>query len=111
MKGILINAKDHTITKVDISVGYQVINQLLGSRCFTVALDLPNGDCVYVDDEGMFTAEDFFSVEGGYQPYAGNGLVVGTGAAGDTISAKSTLMDIQKAVTFQSRARLQAQYA
>lgn len=74
-------------------------------RTFTLA-PLPNGESIYVDDEGLFhvTDETFFFLHEGYpQPLAGNGLYVGpVDAEGRELYPKTPIEDVRKAITFMT---------
>lgn len=61
--------------------------------CFTTAGYLPNGDCIYVDDEGRIngTTHGFRIPSFNHGDYLmGRGLVVGSGPAGKSATAKTT---------------------
>lgn len=66
------------------------------------ATQLPNGDDVYVDEEGLFKGyKSGFVLPGiGHQPFIGNGVVAGCNVEGDTISAKSSLDVLRKQIKF-----------
>ena len=58
--------------------------------------EIGNGDIIYVDDEGLLKPLDwFFAVKGGHQPFAGCGLVLGSNAEGETVSARIALHGAQ----------------
>lgn len=56
--------------------GVEVMNDVVGGA-ITLGCELPTGDTLYVNDEGLFLFHHFFTVPGGHQPFAGNGIVVG----------------------------------
>lgn len=95
MKAILIDSRSQSINVIDFAGGLQEIYRLLG--CDVVdAVYLPNGDCIYVDDEGLLKGPtQFFYAVGMYAPLAGNGLVVGSGKDGEDADCLSTLEDLQ----------------
>ena len=101
MKAILINPKLRTITEVDYAGTLESIYQLTECDCVD-AVGLPNGDSIYVDDEGLLHNPEFFFVlrHSPFQPLAGTGLVVGINDEGADIACKSTLEQIIKQVTF-----------
>lgn len=61
-------------------------------------------DIVFVNDEGLLCEPRyFFTIKGGYQPFAGNGVVVGTNIKnGKSINVQSTLEEIENNVSFFS---------
>ena len=65
--------------------------------CFTSGYVWPNGDTLYVDDEGLLKpGMRLFGIrrpDG--QPLAGNGLIIGSDKRGNSVDAKSGLVDIQ----------------
>jgi hypothetical protein len=112
-KCILIDAYAETITEVTIGEELQDIYSAI--RCNTFeCIDIGRFDTIYVDEEGLLKLNSqtkFFSIIGGYQPIAGNGLVMGyideTGESCDTTLSVNdvaslvqfhTLEDVRKAV-------------
>lgn len=95
MRAIFINAKERTVTEVNIGTDIADINKLLGSRCFTVGHVFENEDAVYVDDEGEYHPEDLFELGDAHQPFCGNGLIIGTDiATGESVDCKTATTDI-----------------
>ena len=79
MKAIFIDAVNKTIERIDFEGDYKDIQDKISVDCFTCAEINQAGDVVYVDDEGLMNGtDDFFFIEGMYQPFAGNGLILGT---------------------------------
>jgi hypothetical protein len=101
MKVILIDAVERQVKAVEITGDLDSIYQAMGVEMIEVATRLPNGDTIFVDEEGMIKGEikGWFDV-GAHQPFAGNGLVVGTSREGDTIACKSTVDDILNITSF-----------
>jgi len=89
MKALLIDPKERTITEVDVPRGRQAameIPKLIDCDWFCVGAYLPEGDTVYVDDEGLLydqKAVHLFQLDprviktSSSQPLAGKGLVMG----------------------------------
>lgn len=100
-KCLLIDPYTQTISPLDIIEGdIHAIQDAIGCRCFCVGGYLANGDCIYVDDEGLDTPTHFFRipyVNGGYA-LAGRGLVIGTGTEGSSTSVESTMEELYDAV-------------
>jgi hypothetical protein len=62
-------------------------------------VDIGDGDCIYVDDEGLLKPLDwFFAVKGGPQPFAGCGLVLGSNDEGETLSARIALEELKSRI-------------
>jgi hypothetical protein len=59
----------------------------------------------------MIGYEDYFEIQGGHQPFAGSGVVVGRDSKGHTVSAKSTADDVRPLVDFVHRDTLVARYS
>lgn len=77
------------ITEIDYSGDWREINTLIGSRCFT-AVYLPNGDTMYVDDEGLLGGPTHF-IHCSFGPIlAGRGLILGADDEGDSIAPQHT---------------------
>lgn len=70
--------------------------------------ELPNGDEVFVNDEGLLGApEAFFYIEGAAQPFAGNAYVTGaTTKAGNSSHAKSDLGEVFRSIRWLTRSDL-----
>lgn len=103
MKAILIDATNQTVTEVEIEKGLRAIYGVMGVSMIEAATYLPNGDVIYVDEEGTFgmNSESRFFDIGAHSPFVGNGLVVGTGRDGDSVSSKSTVEEIRNLVKFK----------
>lgn len=114
-RAILIDATNQTITEVAINKAEALKDyyKLMDCRTITTGTYLPNGDCIYVDDEGLFGGDgSFFEVKGAHQPFAGNAVIVGTNnATGNTISAKSKLEDVKALISFVDINTLRRRYA
>lgn len=106
MKAILIDPREMDVKEIDVPLeggNYKALAQAIGCDLITVATYLPNGDCVFVDDEGLlFSPEHFFSIDGFPQPLAGCGLVMGSNDEGDSIAPTSTVEEITNAVLWPS---------
>lgn len=104
VKGILIDANNRTVTAVELEDSLDGMYKAIGCELITSALVIENDDTLYVDDEGMFSAENFFTFEGGHQPFAGNGVILGCGATGESCHATVTLESVKARVKFYTRA-------
>jgi hypothetical protein len=96
--GFLIDPPAQSITPWAYHGDYRTIRTALriGASPFTI-IYLPNSDCIFVDDEGLLKPVDWFFVVKGYpQPIAGRGLVLGTNRNGDSVSARTTLEELQR---------------
>lgn len=103
MKAIFIDVEHEQVYLLNIKEGIEAIYNAIGCTTFTVATVLENEDAIYVDDEGILTLSSeskFFFFEGAYQPFIGNGLIVGTDDEGGSVDAKSSVTSIKKKVTF-----------
>jgi hypothetical protein len=71
-------------------------------------MEFENADTVFVNDEGMINGTDaFFILDDAHQPFAGNGLIVGTDYdSGKSIAAKTELDVIKAKTKFYSRAEI-----
>jgi hypothetical protein len=99
MKGIKIDAVNQMIFEVEVD-GLKGLQKEVGGY-IEMATSFPNGDVLFVDEEGLLkNPEYFFEIKGAYQPFGGNGIVVGTTNSGDSISAKSFIKDINKVTRF-----------
>ena len=100
-KAYLINPHDAEVVGVKIPQDdYVKIQELIECRCFAVGGYLNNGDVIYIDDEGLFSATHFFRIKdiNGGMPLAGKGIVVGTGKDGASASAKTSKNELLEMV-------------
>lgn len=98
--GLLIDPAAQSITPWTYNGDYRTIRAVLriGASPFTIVY-LPNSDCIFVDDEGLLKPVDwFFAVKGYPQPIAGRGLVLGANRYGDSVSARTTLEELQRSI-------------
>lgn len=89
MKAVLINAAERTVTDVDFDGDWREISKLIDCRLFTVVGGLPDGDDLFVDDEGLLTADEqttYFKLPWYPTPLCGSGLILGC----DTSTGDST---------------------
>lgn len=106
MKVILINSQNRSVNELDITGDLKSIYDAMDVQMIETASYLDNGDVVYVDEEGMFGLDRnsvFFNLNGAHQPFAGNGLVIGTNTnTGESVDCKSTAEEIRTLVEFLS---------
>jgi hypothetical protein len=103
-KGILIDAKNRRI--VDVEVGdFRDIQAKIGCSMFTTAGVLPNGDSVFVDDEGLIngTEEFFYNPDIYPHPLAGNAVILGCDEMGESVDVKSRILGIAMKTDFLNR--------
>jgi hypothetical protein len=107
MKAILINANEWKVEEVDLQtnedgqVKIEEISRHVQCDYFDVAR-IGNGDGIFVDDNGLnrtgvvpcFQHKDY------PQALAGNGLVLGCDASGNSIPPKTTLQEVTDFVQF-----------
>lgn len=96
--GIVIDAKKREVREVEVdSENWRAIAGVLGCDYFTIAESLPNGDALFVDDEGWLKANaDGFGF--GEAIFAGSGFVLGSDEDGETVNAKTDVEAVRKAV-------------
>lgn len=105
-KAILIDVVNKEISFTTIN-HYKEIYNAIGHGCntFDCPYQFPNGDSLYVDDEGLLhdDVHGCFILEGWYSPCVGNAIILGTNDEGESIDCKSTLEEIQKQIKFFSK--------
>jgi len=103
-KAILIDVFNRTITETIVN-GLGDLQKAVGGYIETATRDEKNGKevDVFVDEEGLFKYNHFFEYRGAHQPFAGNGIVVGANAAGETIDCPMTINEVKAKVRFLSR--------
>ena len=112
MRAILINSYTQKVTEIELGEDTLVELQRHVSGYIEVATDLPNGDTIFVDEEGLMKGPtNFFTYRGAHQPFAGNGVVVGIDKGGNTAAAKTSLKTVLENVNFLTREEvLQGRY-
>jgi len=100
MKAYKIDAYTNTITELEMSEDYREISQNIGCEMFCVAKTLPNGDTLFVDDEGWINPSVTRAFKFDGRVFAGNGVLLGCNGGGESESAKTKELDIAKLVEF-----------
>jgi len=103
MRGILIDPWLKQITEVECGEGiedmYRLMSNPLGPKVdvFCIGLLWPNGDVLYVDDEGLLKRGMCLFDPGrrDHQPLAGNGLILGSDNEGNSVDAELLLTEVQ----------------
>ena len=107
MKAILIDAKNREVKEIEIGKGIDEMYKFLECQYFTIASYLDKGDAIFVDDEGLMNGTDiFFTYEGAHQPFAGNGLIMGSNRNGESIDCKIDFNEVKNKVEFYDRDEL-----
>jgi Domain of unknown function (DUF3846) len=112
MRAIVIWADRCEVVEVDLpeqqTRQLAAIQRYVG-RNIGVALRLGNGDVVFVNEEGILphkNQNEYFTLPGTLQWYAGNGIVTGAqDADGNITPAKSSLTLLQQGVMFRRFSR------
>ena len=107
MKAILIDSKNFNVKEIDLKedefgeVEIGDIHKHLDCSYFDVAR-IGNGDVIFVDDEGLFRTgvQPAFQHKEYHSLLIGNGVVLGTGASGESLPPKSTVEEIRDAIQF-----------
>lgn len=114
MRAILIDVANRALTEVELPDGdtaesAEAMHKHLGGY-LEVAFQFPNLDTIYVDEEGLLKGHvlNWFTVKGGHQPFAGNGLVVGCDDMGNSVAAKTTIeeLEFEGTITFGEIVRI-----
>ncbi len=115
MKAILIDAINKEVKEVEIDEEKDFLDQayaLIG--CTTIEgvdFDETGENFGYVDEEGMLKQpKHFFTIENGWQPYAGNCLIVGTDDEGGNtdVSYSMTVEKVRGMVEFKDLYQVKA---
>jgi len=72
---IFIDAENKEVKTVKHKNLKDLQEKVKGPICF--AMEFPKGETMYVNDEGLYTFDYGFNIEGGHQPFAGNAIIVG----------------------------------
>ena len=110
-RGILIDAVNRQVREVNF-INFEDMKRQMNVEWVTVGADLKTNhkirQTVWVDDEGLLNNPDhFFVIDGGYQPYAGNGMIAGTSSHGNTVDCRMTVEEVEKMVHYMTLADVQ----
>jgi hypothetical protein len=102
IRAILINSTAQVVVEVQIEPRLEAYYKALNVGLIEAVhpRGIAGQDVMYVDEEGLLKPNQFFHFRGYPQPLAGNALILGTDADGNDIDAKTTLIDVQRRVTF-----------
>lgn len=101
-KAIIIDSKNKEIYYKEIN-NLENIQEAIGGL-ITFAFYNPLQDVCYVNDEGLFdNTLDFFTYEGAHQPFAGNGVLIGTDSKGNDVDVVEEYESVKKKVKFHDR--------
>ena len=100
MRAIIINAKDRTITEIEIDGSLQSLQQIVGGLIESVYDGLDDNHHCYVNEEGLLEQpRHFFMFKDGHQPLAGNGVILASTDDGDEAACTLPLDWIKERVT------------
>ena len=110
MKAIKIDAKLRVVSEVEIDEKDSLhgMQEIVGGL-IEHAHEVKEGEDLFVNEEGLLLGfEDFFEYEGAHQPFAGNGVIVGADAEGNSVGSKLSLADVIEKVKFLNLAEVRA---
>lgn len=100
MHAYLIDPFTKTIERIETSGKLQQWYELIDCNC-VCNVNLPRGDALILDDDGLARTPQAFFRFGNYRnPLAGRCLVVGSNLDGDTTSPRVRIEAIEQAVTW-----------
>lgn len=103
MIGYLIDPFELQVTQVTLGNDYKEIYGFIRCEIFTTVEVNKFGDTIFVDDEGLYVANQLFFIHTGYpyQPLAGRGLLLGCNLeTGESQSPVVSLEQTIKQVSF-----------
>lgn len=75
---VFINAAECSVTNVEIEPGLNEYYKLIGCDIVAIGMHFPNGDILFVDDNGLLKdPRNFFKLSPHGTTFAGNGLIIG----------------------------------
>jgi hypothetical protein len=104
MRAIVIDSVNQVIREDEYNGNYKDIYRLGGFDLMT-AIELGNGETLFIDDEGLLhDVTDYFILHGpdySYpQPLAGNGVILGCDDEGESIATKLSIEALNRNVQF-----------
>ncbi len=111
-RALFIDAAKQTVTEIEMP-RHRALEKLqeLANGFIECATEFPNGDVLYVNEEGLLhNPEHFFDI-GAHQPFAGNGVIVGAeeGDEGDLMDAQTAIADLKVTWLSPSEAYMRVQ--
>ena len=112
IKAILIDPFECKVSEVEYDGDdYRAIYLLMShpahpvDRFTTARVEFLKGeDALFVDNQGLFkSSERFFQIAGGYQTFAGKGLIIGADDKGESQSRKTSVDLVRASVLFLER--------
>lgn len=109
LTAIRIDAYINRIEEIQIDgTDFEEINTAIGCDIFCIGARLTTGDILFVDDMGWLDTKVTRAFKMGGDNtvlpkdalFAGNGLILGVSASGNSLSAKTKLLDAANAVEF-----------
>lgn len=107
MRTVLIDVKTRTVTDVEYSGDFHEIYKLIGCSMFQVVDSLPDGDEMFVDEEGLLTMTPdsvFFRIPWFRSPIAGSALIMSCDPAGEATASKHDAAFYRQHVQFMGAA-------
>lgn len=99
MRAIIITPSDQAVQEQDINTSLEALQAIVGGD-IECACELPGGDTLYVNENGLFSFRNYFDI-GAHQPFAGPGVIVGPeGGDGRPQDARSDLEAVRQKVRF-----------
>ena len=88
---------------------YTNIYQHIGADCFDCARVYPNGDGIFVDDEGLLKNPQHFFIHRNYpSALTGKGLMLGVDNEGESIAPQTDIETLRGDIAFVSREEILA---
>lgn len=109
MKAFLLTAADDGINLLFNEFKFNTwedISPAIGCRTFDVVRLYKNGDCAYIDDEGLYQAQFFWIHKNYPHPLANNALFCGTDEMGETVDFKTPLEVLKQSIKPVSQSEL-----
>lgn len=115
IKAVLIDPALQSVRETFIGHGLEALQEAVGGMV-EIAHEFPNGDVLYVDEEGLLKAQDailgredaaraFVFDIGAHQPFAGRGVIVGAeDEDGRHTDARTSAREIIPMVSFMAPA-------
>lgn len=101
MKAIVIDSKLQNVHEVDIDGKLESLQSAVGG--YIELVELGGAEDLYVNEEGLINGtQEFFIFSGAHQPFAGNGIIIGSDGEGGQVSTLLTVEYVKSKVKFVS---------
>lgn len=110
MRAIKIDSENRVVSEIELdkSDSLKSMQEIVGGY-ICQAMEFDKRDTLFVNDDGLLdNPQHFFWFEGLHQPLAGNGVITGCNANGNTVAVKMKIEQVLSTIRWLTLAEIQA---